>query len=203
MHLLEDIQHNIRYLLRKKAKPCHNVSLICNNCTAGFVLHELKLRFDTPTINLAIQPEDYLCLLENFDNILDKDISDITGDSKYPIGLLDGKIRIEFIHYPTFDNAVATWRKRCKRIDREHLYVTFVAKDGYKLEHLKRFDRLPFANKIAFTNKHIEGIKNQFVIKGFESETELGLLNRYSDKKGHRYYEQFDWKKFLQINEQD
>lgn len=203
MHILEDIQHHIRYLLRKKANPGHSVSLICNNCTAGFVLHELKLRFDTPTINLAIPPEDYLYMLEHFDEILDKEFTDITGDSKYPIGLLDGKVRIEFIHYPTLDNAVEIWRKRCKRIDSRHLYVTFVAKDGYSIEHLQRFDKLSFDNKIAFTNKHIQDIKNQFVIKGFETEPELGLLNRYSDKKGHRYYEQFDWKNFLEINEQD
>jgi uncharacterized protein (DUF1919 family) len=203
MHILEDIQHNIRYLLRKKAKPGHSVSLICNNCTAGFVLHELKLRFDKPTINLAIQPDDYLYLLEHFDEITDKEFTDITGESKYPIGLLDGKVRVEFIHYTSFEKAVDKWLKRCKRIDRKHLYVTFVARDGYNIDHLKRFDSLPFENKIAFTNKYIKGIKNQFVIKGYENDKELGLLNRYADKKGHRYYEQFNWHKFLELNEQD
>lgn len=45
--------HPRRWYHKKKAKNCkkEKCSIICNNCTGGVILHDLGLRFDTPTIN--------------------------------------------------------------------------------------------------------------------------------------------------------
>ena len=38
---------------KKKAKNCYRgkCTIVCNNCTGGVILHDLGLKFDTPTIN--------------------------------------------------------------------------------------------------------------------------------------------------------
>lgn len=43
----------------------HDLTLICNNCIAGCVLHDLGLQFRTPTINLYMPFPDYINFLCN------------------------------------------------------------------------------------------------------------------------------------------
>lgn len=65
---LTGLSHRIMALPRKiyhkeKAKRNRNLSptIICNNCTGGVMLHDLGLRFNTPTVNtLFYSFEDFL-----------------------------------------------------------------------------------------------------------------------------------------------
>ena len=67
-----------------------NFTVISNNCIAGCILHDLGMRFDTPTINLFIPFPDFIQFLRNLKENLTKEIVDISGDSPYPIGLMGG-----------------------------------------------------------------------------------------------------------------
>ena len=40
-----------------------DISILCNNCTGGFILHDLGLRFDSPTINMFFMIWTFLTLL--------------------------------------------------------------------------------------------------------------------------------------------
>ena len=40
-------------------------SIISSNCVGGVILHELGLKFNTPTINLFFVPRDYLEFIQN------------------------------------------------------------------------------------------------------------------------------------------
>lgn len=46
---------NIRILFSHQYKisddPKRNISLLCNNCVGAMVLHDLGLRFNSPTVN--------------------------------------------------------------------------------------------------------------------------------------------------------
>ncbi len=42
-------------------------SLLSNNCNGGVVLNELEMRFNSPFINLNINPTDYIKYLKNMD----------------------------------------------------------------------------------------------------------------------------------------
>lgn len=64
-------------------------TLFCNNCLAGCILHDLGMKFNSPTINLYIPFPDYIEFLENLEYYLSVPIKDITNNSKYPIGWLE------------------------------------------------------------------------------------------------------------------
>ena len=57
-----------RWYHKKKARNCNkeNVSIICNNCTGGIILHDLGLKFNTPTINtLFYSADDFIFFVLN------------------------------------------------------------------------------------------------------------------------------------------
>lgn len=174
-------------------------TLLCNNCTRAMVLHDYSLRFDTPTVNLFIRPKDYIELLSDIKRYMQSEIEDITFENKYPVGLLGGKIRIDFLHYSSFEEAVASWKRRAARIDYNHIYAVLVERDRCTYEDLQRFDSLQFVHKVALVHKRYPDIKFSFVIN---YSGEDGLLGQIIDYRGHfgkRYYNQFDWKRFLEI----
>lgn len=200
------INHIIRNLSFIKVKNSIDKTttrtVICNNCVGAMVLHDYGLAFNSPFVNLFIEPHDYLLLLNDLEyycspNADIQDISDNLG-SDYPIGLLNGKIKLHFLHYDNFEKAVSIWRKRCLRIDFKKLYVIFVQQSGCTDEMIQLFSKLPFPNKIVFVNKD-KNSEFQFIISGFENKKTLGLITAYTGWNGRRYYDDYDWKQFLHL----
>lgn len=184
-------------IIRKQLKN-KDFTIICNNCTGAMVMHDFGQRLDTPTVNLFITPKEYIQFLSDFEHYIKCDtIENVTIDTNYPVGLLDGKIHLNFMHYRTFDEAVEAWNRRKQRIHYDNLFIILVVRDGCTHEELKAFDKLPFKHKIALVNKPYQDIKNQYVIEGYEKEKELGLITEYSNLFGKRVYDEFDWVQFL------
>ena len=178
-----------------------NITLFCNNCLAGCILHDLGMKFNSPTINLYIPFPDYIDFLENLKYYLSIPMMDITMNSKYPIGWLanpsGGGIKIHFLHYETFAEANESWIRRSKRISWENNYFILVERDGCTYEDLLRFDKLPFKHKVALVHKQYKGLQSQFVIKGFENDKQVGNVMDYKGLFGKRIYDQFCWIKFF------
>ena len=161
-----------RYSLSNK-----DFSLVSNNCLGGVILHQLGVRFNSPFVNLFICAEDYVTLLENLDKYLKEKIENVTPvDSKYPIGLLGGRIMIHFMHYNTFESAVECWYRRCERINMDNLYIIMSERDGCTLEHIKRFDKLPYQHKVIFCSFPQKEVKSLYYVKGFEALGEVDML---------------------------
>lgn len=112
-------------------------TILSNNCIAGFLYHDFGLKFESPTINLQIAPDDFIKLLKNldyyrsYDLVEDKDpdiglFQKLGGDIiNFPVGKL-GDITIFFQHYKSFDVAKNKWIERFKRLDMENLHVILV-----------------------------------------------------------------------------
>ena len=91
--------------LRKKNRNL-NPTIVCNNCVAGVIYHNLGLRFNSPTINLFIKGADYLEFVKHFRYYSNCDLIDVCDPSlPYPVGKLIAKdeehrdIVIYFQHY--------------------------------------------------------------------------------------------------------
>lgn len=175
-------------------------SVICNNCTGAMVLHDYGIRFDTPTVNLFIWPKFYIEMLRDLSHYLNADIVDISNGNKYPIGLLDDKVRIDFLHYETFDDAVKAWKRRAGRIDLNNIYVVLVERDGCTYDDLLQFDKLPFKHKVALVHKEYPEIHCSYVIRCPQEKGLLGQIINYQGFFGKRYYDQFNWSDFLELN---
>ena len=193
--------NNLRNKKNRRRLKKQPRSIICNNCWGGFVLHWLKQPFNSPTVNLFIKPHDFNTMLLNFDYYFDSETPIIEckdSGKDYPVGQFFDGVKLFFMHYKTFEEALSKWKERCKRIDKEHLYVVLTERDGCTVEDLKAFDDLPFSNKVAFTHIEYPFLKCGFYIRGFEHDDCVGhmhtVCNRFS---GKRYSDQFDYVSFL------
>ena len=187
----------INYFNRRKLNKS-NISLLSSNCNGGFILHDLKYKFCTPTINLYMNSYDFVRFLENLDYYMTLEVEENKeSHSDYPIGRL-GDLTIHFMHYKNFTDAREKWNQRISRLDMSNLYIMMTDRDGCTIELIKKFDKLPFKNKVIFTHKEYCSIKSAFYIKGFEDCSEVGELSQYVSKWSlKRYYDQFDYVKWF------
>lgn len=104
-----------------------NPTLLCNNCTGAVILHDLGLRFNTPTVNLWIDRMQFLRWVRHLERYVDCDVVEAPqAGTDYPVGILKndlGDVTLHFQHYPTFEEARRKWLERSRRIDLANLYV--------------------------------------------------------------------------------
>ena len=172
-------------------------SIITPNCIGMFIYRDLWLPYFSPTINLTIEMNDFVRLAENLKWYMEKEIVELKEDYGYPAGML-GDIRINFVHYESFEEAIRKWNERKKRIKWDNLFVIGTQKQGCTYGTLQRFDRLPYRNKVIFTHLEYPEIKSSYYIKGFEGESEIGNLLEFKNQfLKRRYLNDFDYVSFL------
>lgn len=197
MNIITSIErklYNKRRIRRLKNK---SPTIISSNCNGGVILHDLGLKFNTPTINLYFVPGEYLKFVTDLDRYLAADLTEVNTDKSFPVGQLDD-IRVYFMHYKSFDEAKLKWNERRQRVDKNNIFFMFTDRDGCTEEDLRAFDSLPYKNKVVFTHVPRTDIKSSFYIKGFENEKEVGILSDY--KPGffiRRYLDDLDSVSFL------
>lgn len=134
------------------------------------LLHDLHLRFNSPTVNLYFTAGDFVKFCRNIKFYLSQDITeDKSTDKDYPvgtIGLNDEKITIYFMHYENFSDAVQKWHERAKRINWENLYIIMTDGTACNETIAREFDLLPYEHKALLTYRDLEGIKSAVKLKG-------------------------------------
>lgn len=186
----------------KKRLKNKDFSLISSNCVGGFILHNLNIHFNTPTINLFFYAEDYIKFLENLKENLSADIIEVRDlNLGYPVGKINDEITIHFMHYKNFNEAKKKWQERARRVDFNNLFIMMTDRDGCDEKSIKKFDNLPFENKVIFTHKPYPNIKSAFFIKEFIEEESVGHLFQYKrgiqGLLGYKYYDNFDYVSFF------
>lgn len=195
--ILARLEH--RLYVEKKRRQIKNSSptIIASNCNGGYILHDLGLRFNTPTINLFFDATDFLKFVSSLDYYLAQELIDTESELDYPVGSL-ADITIYFMHYATFDEAKTKWNERKKRVNKNNIFVIMTDKNGCTYEQILEFDKLPYQNKVIFTHKAYPDITSAVYIKGFEDAGEVGILSEW--KPGfwkRRWLDDFDYVSFL------
>lgn len=189
-----------------------NATILCNNCTGGFVYHDFGMRFNSPTINMFFHGLDFFEFVEHFDAYISQPLTQIQNPKydpdapDYPVAILQGgslglkDIELHFLHYKTFAEANEKWEMRKKRIDRDNLFLiwTFFGMPQDEVLY-QRAQALPVKNKVLFVNHPIDSVlyPDFCYIKGFEDQIGVGQLGEFMDLCGHRYYDQFDFVSWL------
>lgn len=115
----------------------------------------------------------------------------------YPCGML-ADVEIRFNHYKTFEEAVAKWEERKRRIHWDNLYILAIDGDNCTEESLRRFDALPYAHKVIFTHLPRPDIKSAFYLPGFENQPGVGVALDFKQQfLIRRYLDAFDYVAFL------
>lgn len=74
-----------------KSRKNNNTSptILCNNCTAGWVLHDLSLQFRTPTINtLFYSFDEFYLFVQNLQEVKGADLHEIESVFPYPVATI-------------------------------------------------------------------------------------------------------------------
>lgn len=177
-------------------------SIIASDCFGGFMYHNLGLQFRSPTVNLLIEKSNFIEFVTHLKEYLAAELTEITDNSvEYPVGLLkhgDNSVRIDFMHYKTFEQAKQKWEERKKRVSFDNICIVQLIADVTE-DDIKAFDKLPFESKMLVANKNPIGSKNVvvhpvFSDKNYKHGQILLYKHRFSIKK---YMDSIDYVSFL------
>jgi uncharacterized protein (DUF1919 family) len=177
-------------------KVLKSISIICNNCIGGIIYSDLKLQFNSPTINLFFYGPDYIKFIEDLKYYISQNIhfsfesKYFEQQTKYPVGKLHD-IEIHFLHYHDFHEAENDWYKRAERVDFENLFVIGSDRDLCNDEIKRRFAKLPFKNKIFFTSKP-SNYKHEIFFEEYIDSKCVGDLIA-DDKAWYFYFDVVHW----------
>lgn len=184
---------------RRKQLKFTDFTIISNNCWGGLVYQYFGLPYTSPTVGLFIMDNDYIKFLENLDYYISQPLVFIShSDSKYqerlqrettakecyPIALLDD-VEVHFLHYKSIEEAQKKWGYRKNRINKKRLLVKMSQRSSNDLSILERFEKLPFKNKICFTESmhagkefiHIPELKKLNIQGGDETPFVIDKVN--------------------------
>lgn len=193
--------HNwIRDLLinSKKRKQLNNrdFSIICNDCVGGMVLHDFKMEFRSPTVNMWCSAEDYIKFVSNLEDYLKLEPKQYPNDA-YPIMMI-GDIKWHCIHYRDFEEAKCKWQSRKEKINFNNMYLLFNDRNGCTEKELREFEDLPFKHKVCFTHIEYPELTSTFYIPGSENKQCLEVVTSYLSKFSlYRRYDKFDFVHFF------
>ena len=113
-----------RYRILNRNK---NVTIISQNCIGGVIYADLNLPFQSPTINMFIEDENFVKLVEHikyYMSLTPKPIDDKFSDGElvYP-KIAVGDIELCCLHYHNCEDAIKAWNRRKKRINYENIVV--------------------------------------------------------------------------------
>lgn len=194
---IRDLEWSAYKQKRKRKLKNNDFSIISSNCIGMFMYKDMGLKYLSPTINLSIPMNDFVKMAENLRWYMEQKITQAETKEHYPVGYL-GDVEVRFIHYSTFEEAVWKWEERKKRINWDNLFIAGAERDGCTYGTIRRFQQLPYKNKVIFTHVRYPEFSSAYYIKGFEEEKEVGVITFFKEQfLKRRYLDDFDYVKFL------
>lgn len=182
-------------------------SLLAPNCMGGILLHDLGLRFMTPTVNLMMTQTDFLEFVLHMDTYLAAEFSFFQHpDYTCPCAKLSPAglppVTVHFTHYKTEEEAVRKWNERAERINRENLFVFIEERDGIGRRELERMKELRVRGVVAFTCNEYPDLPYCVYLPKYHKTGEVGNILKKTLLDDSREYEHyFDFVKWF--NEAD
>jgi uncharacterized protein (DUF1919 family) len=186
----------------KKHLKNKDFTILCSNCIGGVISHDLGLPFLSPTVNLYIQPHDFIKLLDRLPHYLEQDFKEIDSPYGYPMGILED-IVFYFKHYATFDEAVAKWHERKKRINYDNLFIMMTDRFFLSYSDALTYDNLPYDNKILLMSnkKNWPEVKCAIPLRHWNDDRtgSVGVITDTVSAFGKHMYQQsgFDYLSWL------
>ncbi len=198
MNLFQRVEWRFYKEIKRFRLKNRQPTIIASNCIGTFIYYDMKLQFRSPTINLSFDMNDYVRFLENLKWYLEQPVMPCEDPRfDYPCGMV-GDVEIRFNHYATIEDAIEKWEKRKKRIDWNNLFIIGIDGDECTYESMRRFDALPFKNKVLFTHKPYPEFKSAYYLPGFEEKGQVYQLTDFKNQFWvRRYMDQFDYISFL------
>ena len=186
-------------------------TLIARDCVGGILYHQLGLKFLSPTINLFFIPEEFNFFCLNLKEYMAGELEElINNDTPYPVGLIypvkgspiSRPVRVDFMHYDSFEQAKIKWNERKQRINWDNIFVlsTFCYEPEtitLTPQLIDDWNKIPYKKAILVNQKY--GFDEEFVIDKPKECTEFAwLLFTPGEKPSwRRTFNEFNFIKFL------
>lgn len=178
-------------------------TLVSNTCTGGFIYHDLKHIFDSPTINLWIKEIEFPIFVDNLETyIAHGKIIEIKDDKySYPCGAICvdesfnlPQIKLFFKHYDSFEQARKKWDERKKRIKFNKIAVVLMSLNPS--EDLLSWFKALGRKKVMFTGRKqvANSSGNIFYCKCLKKHNHPNMFVNLFGKRG---YEVFNLNNFI------
>ena len=170
------------------------LSIFVRDCFGGILSHTLGLPFLSPFVNMFLNELEYIRFLRSPRVYMEeKLIFQKTAFEKnlqfdYPIYTL-GNISLHMNHYKNFDEAVAKWEERKKRINWYNLFVTMSTVNP---EALEQFDALPYGKKVCFVPFKSNLNSAWYIDPAIKNDDSFGHCVRLYALGDPFYYDMFD-----------
>lgn len=157
--MIRSVIRKRRVAERKAALANRDFTIIAKDCTGAMLLHDLGLRFDTPTVNLFFTAGDFVKFCSRLEHYIAADlVEDTDATEPFPVGLLDD-VRVYFRHYKTFEAAKQKWQQRSTRIHWDNLFFLMSDGCGSSEALVREFDALPSKHKVLLTCRNYGDVK--------------------------------------------
>ena len=184
----------------KKRLRNTDFSIICSNCIAGVIYHNLGLQFKTPTINLYFEAKDFVKFCSDLKGYLSMELEEVKTNSNYPVARL-GDIKLYGVHYKNYIEMKNKWNERKKRINYNNLFFIMTERDGCTYDDIVSFSKINYPHKIIFTHKKYEEIPDSVFIKGTNNKDNYHKTRPLTDYKSKlssfRFIDDFDYVEWL------
>ena len=183
-----------------------NPSILSLDCVGGVMAHDLRLRFNSPTVNLFFEScGDFIDYVSELRYYTQTELCECPyayeGVRRYPVGVLKGNdvlpdVKIHFLHYHSFEEAREKWLERNERLNFDNLCVIMQAAE-LDAELLRRFESLPMLRKVilAYETLPLQS-PSIFKMRSLDAFVPGRILN-YNGLSGRRYLDDFDYVAFL------
>lgn len=172
----------------------NQISIISSNCFAGRIMQDLKMEYNTPTLGLYFMYPDYIEFLSNLRHYLTEAKIEFLEHSKYPIGderraawshwypigLLNGKVEIHFLHYHSEKEAAEKWYRRAKRVNFDNLFIVGMQQNLCTEKDIIAFDALPFRHKVMFSTSQLT-LESNIYMPEFAGSDSVGDAYKYGN----------------------
>ena len=203
-HRMQAILHERWCNVQRRKLRNSSPTIISNNCCAGFIYHDLGLKFNSPTINLTVK--NFPLFIQHLEHYLGCNLVETDYSSKYgfPTGKLISEvypdIDILFNHYESFEEARKKWFERVNRVDYSNIFYIMETYDNFFPQELEEYQKLPYStNKVVLTHKrHPEMIDAHYIgIDNGMNKFKGGGTFKLRPLSGKRYLDDFDYVSFL------
>lgn len=171
-------------------------TLLTPNCMGGILLHDLGLKFLTPTINLMFTQTDFLQFVLHLEEYINGELSFYDDPQETcPCAHLQFEdcpiLTIYFTHYSTEDEARRKWEERVKRINRQNLFVVLEERDEISNSDLKKLAGISARGVMVFTCNNYPDLPYCVFLKKYHSSGEVGNILRKNLIDDSREYERY------------
>lgn len=177
-------------------------TLITSDCFGGIAYHNLGLQFRSPTINLYFSKKDFIVFCNDIPSFFEAELVEEKDDTvSFPVGILvsgENKVRLNFMHYKTFEEAKEKWDERKQRVDFSNIHVIQII-DRATAEDIANFETIPYEKKMLITSENVTNSKYVVEHKILKSKNHShGQILTYPNALSlRRYMDRIDYVKFL------